>query len=44
MLAAPLRKASQIYESFGPGEVATIAGADVTLSVDELYASALEAG
>jgi Uma2 family endonuclease len=33
-----------IYESFGPGEVATIAGADATLSVDELYASALEAG
>ncbi len=33
-----------IYEAFGPGEVASVAGADVTLAVDELYASALEAG
>ena len=31
-----------IYEAFGPGEVASVAGAEVTLAVDELYASALE--
>lgn len=31
-----------IYEAFGPGEVASVAGAEVTLAVDDLYASALE--
>ncbi len=33
-----------IYEAFGPGEVATIAGVEVTVAVDELYASMLDQG
>jgi Uma2 family endonuclease len=33
-----------VYEAFGPGEVAVIAGAEVSLAVDELYASALDEG
>lgn len=33
-----------VYEAFGAGEVATIAGADVNVAVDELYASALARG
>ncbi len=30
-----------IYEEFGPGETVTIAGAEVTFEIDELYESAL---